>query len=337
MAISSGGTIPVPTVPKDPTMPAGAGAIPVFESRDRAVDSPAWMRENQTSIDAALSRTGAALFRAFPIPDVAAFERAAERLCGPLAGDYGDLPRGAMGGRVYGATPYPADLPILFHHEAAHTARWPRRIAFFCLAAPARGGETVVADGRRVFGALPEDLRKRFERDGLLYMRRFTPGIDVGWQAYFRTAERGEVERLCRADRIEWEWTEDGGLRIRQRRPAVIRRGGSPVFFNQILLHHPAALPADVRDALSLLLPEEDFPRRVAFGDGSRIPDEVVGVVRAAAEAAAAEIRWRAGDLLVVDNELAAHGRRPYGGERRIAVAMGTLKEEGEDHERHGR
>jgi alpha-ketoglutarate-dependent taurine dioxygenase len=31
---------------------------------------------------------------------------------------------------------------------------------------------------------------------------------------------------------------------------------------------------------------------------------------------------WEAGDLLMLDNLLAAHGRRPFSGERRIAVAM---------------
>jgi alpha-ketoglutarate-dependent taurine dioxygenase len=311
-----------------------AAAVPLFDAPAPAGDPAAWMDDHRTGIDAALSRSGAALFRGFGIPDVSAFERAAQALCGALAADYGDLPRGAMGGRVYGATPYPSDLPILFHHEGAHTARWPRRIAFFCLTAPDRGGETVVADGRRVFDALSDGLRRRFERDGVVYLRRFTPGIDVDWRAYFRTEERGEVERRCRADGIEWEWTEDGGLRIRQRRPAVRRHGGSPVFFNQVLLHHPAALPAEVRDALSELLPEEDFPRRVAFGDGSPIPDEAVAEVREAAESVAAEVRWRAGDLLLVDNELAAHGRRAYDGDRRIAVAMGTLEGEGEGHER---
>ncbi len=31
---------------------------------------------------------------------------------------------------------------------------------------------------------------------------------------------------------------------------------------------------------------------------------------------------WRAGDLLVVDNVLAAHGRMPFSGARRVLLAM---------------
>ena len=326
MVVFSGAPRPIDPLP---VAAAGnsAGPLPRFEAPARGVDLAAWCPGRCDAVDAALERSGAVLFRGFDLPDTKAFETAAEALCGPLAADYGDLPRGALGGRVYGATPYPADLPILFHHEASHTARWPRRIAFFCLSPAAEGGETVVADGRAVFDRLAAAVRDRFEREGIVYLRRFTPGIDVAWEAYFGTADRAEVERRCRADRIACEWTADGGLRIRQQRPAVIRRAGARVFFNQILLHHPACLPRDVRDALAALLPEDDFPRRVAWGDGSPIADEIVEEVRAAAEAEAAAVSWRRGDLLLVDNELAAHGRRAYRGDRRIAVAMGALRE----------
>jgi alpha-ketoglutarate-dependent taurine dioxygenase len=31
---------------------------------------------------------------------------------------------------------------------------------------------------------------------------------------------------------------------------------------------------------------------------------------------------WRLGDILLVDNEVIAHGRRPFTGERAIDVAM---------------
>jgi alpha-ketoglutarate-dependent taurine dioxygenase len=317
--------------------PGRSGVLPRFEVSAEGIDLAGWSSERRGAIDAALERAGAVLFRGFDLPGASAFEKAAEALCGPLAGNYGDLPRGALGGKVYGATPYPPELPILFHHEGAHTARWPRRIAFFCLSPAAEGGETVIADGRRVFERLPAAARERFERAGVVYLRRFTPGIDVAWEAYFGTGDRAEVEERCRADGIAWEWTADGGLRIRQRRPAVIRRNGARVFFNQILLHHPACLPADVREALADLLPEDDFPRRVAWGDGSPIPDGVVAEVRGAAEAEAAAVSWRRGDLLLVDNTLAAHGRRAYAGKRRIAVAMAALLEgDGNENDDNG-
>jgi alpha-ketoglutarate-dependent taurine dioxygenase len=32
--------------------------------------------------------------------------------------------------------------------------------------------------------------------------------------------------------------------------------------------------------------------------------------------------RWQTGDILILDNMLAAHGRMPFSGARRIALAM---------------
>ena len=36
----------------------------------------------------------------------------------------------------------------------------------------------------------------------------------------------------------------------------------------------------------------------------------------------ASRFPWEAGDLLVLDNHMVAHGRRPFTGPRRILVAM---------------
>jgi hypothetical protein len=38
--------------------------------------------------------------------------------------------------------------------------------------------------------------------------------------------------------------------------------------------------------------------------------------------AAAVNVDWRAGDLMLIDNVLVAHGRRPFTGSRRVLVAM---------------
>ncbi|CAM5231048.1 hypothetical protein SANTM175S_04757 [Streptomyces antimycoticus] len=34
------------------------------------------------------------------------------------------------------------------------------------------------------------------------------------------------------------------------------------------------------------------------------------------------DVDWHTGDLLLIDNMLVAHGRRPYTGTRRVLVAM---------------
>jgi alpha-ketoglutarate-dependent taurine dioxygenase len=36
----------------------------------------------------------------------------------------------------------------------------------------------------------------------------------------------------------------------------------------------------------------------------------------------AVDVGWNAGDLLLIDNVLVGHGRRPFVGDRRVLVAM---------------
>jgi alpha-ketoglutarate-dependent taurine dioxygenase len=58
------------------------------------------------------------------------------------------------------------------------------------------------------------------------------------------------------------------------------------------------------------------------YGDGSEIPIEDLEAVRAAYRASEVASPWQPGDLLMLDNILAMHGRKPFRGERRVLVAM---------------
>src|SRR5215471_544433 len=101
-------------------------------------------------------------------------------------------------------------------------------------------------------------------------------------------------------------------------------------FFNQLQLHHVSCLDPAVRESLRSLMREEDLPRNVYYGDGSRIEDtemeEISGVYRGAAVA----FPWRSGDVLMLNNMLVAQSRNPYVGARKIVVAMGEMVNEGE-------
>jgi alpha-ketoglutarate-dependent taurine dioxygenase len=58
------------------------------------------------------------------------------------------------------------------------------------------------------------------------------------------------------------------------------------------------------------------------FGDGHRIEETMLYEIRQAFDEEAVVFSWQKGDLLVLDNMLVAHGRRPYTGSRRILLAM---------------
>jgi alpha-ketoglutarate-dependent taurine dioxygenase len=288
-----------------------------------------WASANGELVHEALSAHGALLFRDFAVPTAEAFERAAETICPQLFGEYGDLPREGVSGKVYGSTPYPHDQAILFHNESSHLHRWPMRIFFYCAIAAPKGGETPIVDCRRVYEMLRPEMRDTFSEKGLMYVRNYTRGLDVSWQEFFRTDDKAVVEEYCRSASIEFEWKPRGGLRTRQRCHAITRhpRTGEPVFFNQIALHHVSCLDPDVRQSLMMLFREEDVPRNVYYGDGTPIDDATVAEVRSTMDSAAASFRWHEGDVVALDNMLVAHSRNPYEGPRKIVVAMGDMFE----------
>ena len=290
------------------------------------VDLADWAKSNRDLINKALLKHGALLFRGFDLASPAEFEKFAEAISPNLFAEYGDLPREGVGGKVYGSTPYPSDQAILFHNESSHMHRWPMRIWFFCVQAAQQGGETPIVDCRRVYQLLDPKLRDRFAEKKLMYIRNYIEGLDVSWQTFFRTTDRSVVEDHCRRSSIDFEWNGDR-LRTRQICPAVVKHPQTDemVFFNQLQLHHVSCLEPAVRQSLLSIVKEEDLPRNVYYGDGSRIEDSVIHETREIYDQVAVSFPWQKGDVLMLNNMLVAHGRNPYAGARKIVVAMGEM------------
>jgi alpha-ketoglutarate-dependent taurine dioxygenase len=285
------------------------------------LDLAEWAAANRSFVEEKLLAHGGLLFRGFGLSSIADFERFAGSLCPELFGEYGDLPREGVGGKVYSSTPYPPDKPILFHNESSHLPRWPMRIFFYCAQPAEQGGETPIVDCREVYRRLSPETRRRFEEKHLMYVRNYTEGLDVSWTDFFHTTDRAEVEGT------EVEWTNGNGLRTRQICRAVIEHPatGEPLFFNQVQIHHVSTLDPEVRRSLLSLFPEEDLPRNVYYGDGTPIEDEVMEEVGTVLSGCAVEFPWQAGDVVMLDNMLVAHSRNPYVGARKIVVALGQM------------
>jgi alpha-ketoglutarate-dependent taurine dioxygenase len=309
------------------TRTIGDGVLPlVIEPAVEGVDLAEWTATNREQVDTHFDKHGAILFRGFALDGADGFERVAASIASDLFAEYGDLPPEETSERIYHSTPYPPDKMILFHNESSHLPSWPLRQFFFCVIPAQDRGQTPLLDCRLVAERLDPKLLEEFERKGLMYVRNFSPGLDVPWQEFFKTDDRAEVERACADEGMTCEWKGDA-LRIKQVSPAVVRhpRTGERLFFNQIQLHHVACLDRETRDSLRALFSEEDMPRNVYFGDGSVIPDEVVDGISDLYEELCVEFPWHAGDLIAVDNMIVAHARRPYSGERKILVAMGEM------------
>lgn len=288
-----------------------------------------WIRQNRDRIDEALWREGHVLFRGFEVGGLPGFEDCAGSACDALYRHYGDLPLASASDNVYFSTPYPRHLEIRFHNEASHTQSWPSRQLFFCLEPATEGGEWTLSDGRQVIERLPAQMLERFRELGLVYRRRFIRGLDTSWQQFFKVETLQELRMKIEGSGHEIDAISENDLTVSYRTHAVLRipERGTEAWFNQILLHHPDALPAEVDAMLGKHFRRDQFPRTVFFGDGSPIPAEWVRTIDRVLMECSIRIPTEAHDVLLVNNLLMAHGRLPYSGNRQVRVALGDMRE----------
>ena len=198
------------------------------------------------------------------------------------------------------------------------------RIFFFCVTPPAQGGETPLADSRRVFERISQRTTEIFEQKQILYVRNYGEGLDLSWQTAFQTEDRSEVEMFCRNAGIQFEWKSGNRLRTRQLCQAVAShpKTGAIVWFNQAHLFHISSLGPALSESLLKGFEAEDLPRNAYFGDGSDIDAQALEEIRQGYQHETVTFSWQQGDILMLDNMLAAHGRASFVAPRKILVGM---------------
>ncbi len=241
----------------------------------------------------------------------------------------GDSPRSRLAEGLYTSTDFPSEFEISLHNELSYSSNPPAMLLFICVKPPDEGGETVVADSRKILSRLDRTMVEEFDRRGIRYIRNMhdSKGVGRSWQESFETNDRDDVELYCKLSGAELKWQPDGSASIvqRGRATAVHPITGERVWFNQADLFHPfAQTPPDVAEALAELYSDdmERMPHYVTFGDGAAIPDELFHIVREAMNGEQVLVKWKVGDALLLDNLLVAHGRTAYKGSRRILVSM---------------
>ncbi|MDP9616469.1 TauD/TfdA family dioxygenase [Streptomyces demainii] len=292
------------------------------------LDLAAWIHGRQAALHDDLDRYGAILFRGFDVPGPDSFGAAA-RAISPQLLDYMEraAPRTEVADRVFTSTEFNATQWIPLHHEMSYSHNWPGRLYFYCDTPAEEGGATPLTCERGLLERIPAEVRERFTRHGVQYVRNYGPGIDLPWQEVFQTTSRDEVEHYCRETATEWTWMGRDGLRTRAVRQAIARhpRTGETVWFNHAHLFHVSNMPADVSATLLEQVGLEGLPRNAYYGDGTPIEDEVVSAICHLYADSSITFPWQRGDVLAVDNFLATHGREPFTGDRRILVAMSDL------------
>ncbi|GAB1544229.1 TauD/TfdA family dioxygenase [Scytonema sp. NUACC21] len=299
----------------------------VIQPSENSPDIVDWIEENQQFISQMLNQYGAILWRGFNLSTAIAFERACLKLSADLFHDNGEHPRENISSNVYTPVFYPREKKLLWHNENSFNYHWPRKIFFGCSQPAQQGGETPIVDSRKVFELLDPKIREKFIEKKVMYLRNYNSGVGLDWQKVFQTTDKAKVENICRNSFINYEWKDDGGLRTRSVRPAVVKHPQTHelTWFAQPQHWHISCLDMEVQEALMLSFREEDLPRNCYYGDGSPIEESVMEEICAIYQELEISFSWQTGDLLMLDNLLTAHARNPYIGERKLLVAMGEL------------
>lgn len=202
----------------------------------------------------------------------------------------------------------------------------PPELCFFnCLQAPtSKGGETLLFDGVLFLNKLPEELRQRFEQQGLIYEAVWET---QRWQTEFRVDSLDELDQLL-ANHPQCSYRILGDdIEVRCQVPAIQESlGRQAAFANGLLAHLPHIPHPGWKDRNAYSKPTN----RVLFGDGEEISDALINTLIDIQDEIVVAHSWQGDDLLILDNKRTMHGRSMTEGEaeRRIRSRFGSLKPE---------
>jgi alpha-ketoglutarate-dependent taurine dioxygenase len=288
-----------------------------------------------------LLKSGGLLFRNFPISNENDFSALIKSLGLGQFLDYigGDSPRNKINDGVYTSTEAPPWLKIPLHNELSFVKNYPKHIYFYCHVAPQKDGETIIADARKVYETMDASIRKRFTEKGLKYVSRYfcrSPILEFinkyqrshkSWMEVFETHSKKEVEKKCLESEFDFKWNKNDWLEISQTRPAILEhpQTGEKLWFNQCHLYdfNPKLLGwFPYLGAKILYFRKHTLLHEVSFANGDPIPREDLYHIMDKLDENTIAFPWQKGDVMVLDNALAMHGRAPFTGKRRILAAM---------------
>jgi alpha-ketoglutarate-dependent taurine dioxygenase len=294
--------------------------IDTSNSRPNTIE---WLEQNRTLLDKRLNEKGVVLLRGTNFNTIADFDAFISALGEKLSYKYRSTPRSELQGKVFTSTNYPATETIPLHNENAFSTRYPSKIIFGCHVAPETGGATTLADSYLVYNLIPVEIKEKFVRLGVKYVRNMGVGFDLHWHEVFQTEDKNFVQQMCTELGLSFSW-QGGILRTEQTLPAIKQVPGSElnVWFNQAHLFHYSSIPNDISTWLLGMFGEEGLPRNAYYGDGSPIEIEVLTVISQIYEQCLRSFSWEQRDLLIIDNIRVAHGRAPFTGDRVILTGM---------------
>lgn len=223
---------------------------------------------------------------------------------------------------VFTANEAPPDVSIFLHHEMAQTPIYPSKLFFYCELAPQSGGSTPICRSDILLDHLKREIPNfvsACEDRGVKYSQTMPSDNDLesgqgrSWGSTLSANSPEEAETKLRRLDYEWQWRGDGSLSvITPRLPAIrILDDGRKVFFNQLI-----AAFRGWQDARNV------GEKSICYGDNSPISNEDMEVVIRLSDLLTFNVPWQTGDIVLVDNFMTMHGRRPFEGQRRVLASL---------------
>jgi hypothetical protein len=200
---------------------------------------------------------------------------------------------------------------VRLHREMAYAPFAPDVLFFYCVAPAPVGGETTVIPAKKFFDGLAPAHQDLFLGKRLKFTFSWKPPT---WKAYLGNMSAPEALERTRAlqgivraslgteNAIEGEYVVSAIL--------PDRSGNRNLFSNAFL---------SIQDYGPGITTE------CSFEDGSLIDEALIREVDDVGEQLTSLVRWNAGDVIVIDNALVAHGRRPFEGSRKLITRFCTI------------
>jgi alpha-ketoglutarate-dependent taurine dioxygenase len=305
---------------------------------DSTVDTIKALQAQDGILTKQLATHGTLLFRGLPINGAHDFSRFAHAFGykpHEIIGIVVDRP--VLAPNIAPANEAPKEVLVYNHNESPQVPHAPEYIFFYCYKAPHTGGESPISSSLELFHRaqqeIPEFINELAEKGILSKVtykveQQYKGGATLK-QAFGKLVEpedddatrrskiEAQIARYGRGKHTTWQWTDDGGLILEHRLPAIRTQPqtGLPTLFTGLAAYYKNAKINGAGRNITQQL----------YGDGTPIPEKYLAHLAKITDEIRVLHKWQQGDVLVFDNVIAQHGREPWEGEQGDRVIMASL------------